>query len=229
MLRLSGKSDEAFVEREIIERVGQISSELAHDLRSPLQTIQNAVYLLQRNPENPELFDMISQSLVEASSLLDSFRDYYKGHIVKPIQTDFTKIVDLAFSEVNIPGCVEVQKKLLNDLCVNLDPSKMALAIKHLLENAVEAMPEGGVLKLTAFQSKEGIHLSLEDNGTGILPIHRSSMFTPFESGNKKGNGLGVPIAQRIIQSHGGKLVFSTELGKGTKFTISFPSSTVKL
>jgi len=76
------------IERLVIEKMGHISSELAHDLRSPLQTIQNAVYLLQKSPDNEMLFDMVRQSLKQATSILDSFRDYYKGHIITPLETE---------------------------------------------------------------------------------------------------------------------------------------------
>ncbi|MFH0850236.1 MAG: histidine kinase dimerization/phospho-acceptor domain-containing protein, partial [Candidatus Bathyarchaeota archaeon] len=67
-------------ERRLIEEMGQISSGLAHDLRSPLQTIQNALFLLERSPENPLFYEMIKLSLRQATDILDNFRDYYKGH-----------------------------------------------------------------------------------------------------------------------------------------------------
>lgn len=78
-------NSEEEIEKLIIERMGQISSELTHDLRSPLQTIQNAVYLLEKSPDNTMLFDMIRQSLRQATNLLDSFRDYYKGARHQPL------------------------------------------------------------------------------------------------------------------------------------------------
>jgi signal transduction histidine kinase len=63
-------------ERRLIEEMGEISSELAHDLRSPLQTIQNAVFLLERSPENPMFYTMIRESLKQTTQILDSFRDF---------------------------------------------------------------------------------------------------------------------------------------------------------
>ena len=74
--------DEEYLEKKLIEKMSHISSELAHDLRSPLQTIQNAIYLLERNPDNTQLFTMVRQSLSQATEILDSFREYYKASLI---------------------------------------------------------------------------------------------------------------------------------------------------
>ena len=118
--------EDAAVEEQVIERMGHISSELAHDLRSPLQTIQNAIYLIRRDPENEQLYTMVKQSLTQATEILDSFRDYYKAHILQMIEVDPAKVMDLAFSELDIPENIKVVKEVDEVHPIPLDPSKVA-------------------------------------------------------------------------------------------------------
>lgn len=216
-------SQDELIEKLIIERMGSISSNLAHDLRSPLQTIQNAIYLLEKTPDNPMLFDMIRQSLKQATQLLDSFRDYYKGHILKPMSTEFKKVIDLAFSDLEIPDNINVERSGSDGVQVKVDPAKTALAIRHLLINGMEAMPEGGVLVVDVSETEESIILNVKDNGVGIPTKFIDSVFVPFESNKNQGKGLGVPICKRVIESHGGSLSFTSQEGKGTEFTIVLP------
>jgi len=215
------------IERHVIEKMGHISSELAHDLRSPLQTIQNAVYLLEKSPDNEILFDMVRQSIKQATSILDSFRDYYKGHIINPLDTEAAKITDLAISNSEIPDNLSVVRDYDETLSVHVDPAKIALAIQKLVVNAVEAMEEGGELRISIFDSLDSVEICVEDSGTGIPPEAEESLFEPFVSSKKQGNGLGVPTAKRIVESHGGSLSYITKHGEGTTFTISLPKPLV--
>ena len=219
-------SQEELIEKQVIERMGIISSNLAHDLRSPLQTIQNAVYLLEKNPDNPILFDMVRQSLKQATQLLDSFRDYYKGHIINPMETEFKKIIDLAFSGLEVPENITVDRNVDTGIVVKVDPAKTALAIRHLLVNGIEAMPDGGVLRVETGETEASVTLDIADNGEGIKPSFTEHVFVPFESNKSQGKGLGVPICKRVIESHGGTLSFKSQFGEGTVFTVRLPKKT---
>ena len=215
------------IERHVIKKMGHISSELAHDLRSPLQTIQNAVYLLQKSPDNEMLFDMVRQSLKQATSILDSFRDYYKGHIINPLETEAAKIADLALSNSGLPDNISVVREYDETLRVHVDPVKTALAIQKLVINSVEAMEEGGELRISVFDSPDSVEICVKDSGTGIPSEAEESLFEPFVSSKKQGNGLGIPTAKRIVESHGGSLTYITKQGEGTTFTLSFPKPSV--
>jgi signal transduction histidine kinase len=215
------------IDRHVIEKMGHISSELAHDLRSPLQTIQSAVYLLQKSPDNEMLFDMVRQSLKQATSILDSFRDYYKGHIINPLETEAAKIVDHAISNSEVPDNISVVRDYDETIRIQVDPAKIALAIQKLVINSVEAMEEGGELRISVFDSPDSVEICVKDSGTGIPPEAEESLFEPFVSSKKQGNGLGVPIAKRIVESHGGSLSYITKQGEGTTFTLSFPKTSV--
>ena len=215
------------IERQVIKKMGYISSELAHDLRSPLQTIQNALYLIQKNPDNEMLYDMVRQSLKQTTMILDSFRDYYKGHIINPMETEAAKIVDLALSNSEIPDNITVVKDYNQSIRICVDPSKTALAIQKLVINAVQAMAKGGELRVTISDSSDSVAIRVEDSGAGIPPEAEEFLFDPFVASKKQGNGLGVPTAKRIVESHGGVLSYLTKEGEGTTFTLSFPKPSV--
>jgi signal transduction histidine kinase len=215
--------DEKLIEEKVIERVSHISSELAHDLRSPLQTIQNAIYLIERSPENTQLYSMVKQSLQQATAILDGFRDYYNGHVLQKLEIDLMKVIELAFSELEFPENIDLIKEIDPIESITIDPVKMALAIRKLLINSIEAMPNGGKLTIKVVSESQGVKISIIDTGKGIPPDLVDVIYTPFLSGKKQGRGLGVPTAYRIIESHGGTLDFSTKFNEGTVFTIWLP------
>ena len=221
--------DEEYLEKKIIEKMSHISSELAHDLRSPLQTIQNAIYLIEKNPENTQLFTMVRQSLTQATEILDSFRDYYKAHILQRIEVDPVKVVDLAFSDLEIPDNIVVTREAEEVNPLSIDPSKMAMAIRKLLINAIQAMPEGGELYVTVSEEQGVLEIIIGDTGYGISPEISDIIYTPFLSGQKNGRGLGIPAAKRVVESHGGELSYDSNAGQGTRFMIKIPPSTVNL
>ena len=221
--------DEEYMEKKLIEKMSHISSELAHDLRSPLQTIQNAIYLIEKNPENTQLFTMVRQSLTQATEILDSFRDYYKAHILQRIEVDPVKVVDLAFSDLEIPDNIVVTREAEEVNPLSIDPSKMAMAIRKLLINAIQAMPEGGELYVTVSEEQGVLEIIIGDTGYGISPEISDIIYTPFLSGQKNGRGLGIPAAKRVVESHGGKLSYDSNEGQGTRFMIKIPSSAVNL
>ncbi len=215
------------IERQVNEKMSHISSELAHDLRSPLQTIQNAVYLIQKSPDNEMLYDMVRQSLRQATGILDGFRDYYKGHDISPMETEAFKIVELALSNSEIPDNISVVRDFDESLRMYVDPSKVALAIRKIVDNAVEAMVEGGELRISLAGSDESVEIRVADSGAGIPSEVEECIYEPFVSGKKQGNGLGVPTAKMIVESHGGAISFVTKIGVGTTFTLSFPRPSV--
>jgi signal transduction histidine kinase len=222
-------SEDEQVQQRVIEQMGHISSELAHDLRSPLQTIQNAIYLIQRNPENEQLYAMVKQSLQQATAILDNFRDYYKGHILQRLQVDPVKVVELSFSELEMPENIEIIKDYQEAEPINIDPAKTALALRKLLQNAVEAMPDGGELSVRLVDEHDWVTIIISDTGSGIPDDVAEIIDIPFMSGQKKGKGLGIPTAKRIIESHGGEMSYTSESGVGTSWEIRLPRAAVNL
>ena len=210
-------------ERRLIEEMSEISSELAHDLRSPLQTIQNAIFLLERSPENPMFYTMIRESLKQTTQILDSFRDFYKGHLLKMVEADIVKAYELGISELEVPDDVELTLEADEIMKFRMDPSKLALVFRKLIKNAVDAMPGGGIIRVDIKDLGDHVEVKISDTGSGIPEEVVKVIYKPFMAKSKGGKGLGVPACKRIVESHRGTMGFETSLGEGTTFTFTIP------
>jgi len=210
-------------ERRLIEEMGDISSELAHDLRSPLQTIQNAVFLLERTPENPMFYTMIRESLKQTTQILDSFRDFYKGHMLKMVDADIVKAYEMGISEIEVADDVELTLEADEIERFSMDPTKVALVFRKLIKNAIDAMPGGGEIRVGIKDRGDHVEVRISDTGSGIPEEVVKVIYDPFMAKRKGGKGLGVPACKRIVESHGGTIGFETSLGEGTTFTFTIP------
>jgi signal transduction histidine kinase len=223
------EQSELLIQREIFSEIGNLSSELAHDLRSPLQTIQNATYLLEMKPDRKELLNLIKESLSYATSILDSFREYYRGHEITPINIDLTAVVKQAVYDIEAPDGVGVELEIEEIGKVTIDPTKIRRAINNLVKNAFEAMPEGGELTVTLKEENEKVVIEIIDTGEGIPEEIQENLYQPFDSRKPGGSGLGLPSAKRIIESHGGSIEYETTHGMGTRFKITLPKKIEEL
>jgi signal transduction histidine kinase len=107
---------------------------------------------------------------------------------------------------------------------IMLDETSMRGALMNLLLNAIEAMPNGGMLSIAVNQSDEMLQLEIADTGHGIAEDEVKKIFEPFFTTKEQGLGLGMPYAKKIIDQHGGKISISSELGKGTRISIVLPT-----
>ena len=108
-----------------------------------------------------------------------------------------------------------------------LDTGQMKQVLFNLVINAMQAMAHGGTLRIGISSNTEArppeVILSVADTGKGINPEHRSKIFDPFFTTKAKGLGLGLSISHRIVQAHGGRMSFQSEVGKGTTFHVHLP------
>jgi signal transduction histidine kinase len=120
---------------------------------------------------------------------------------------------------------VELRPHLDSDLpVVMLDKSLMRQALVNLCRNAIEAMPEGGSIDLLTRTRGEDVVLEIIDTGKGMDEKTRAQMFQAFFSTRSGGSGLGLPTVRRIVEAHHGRISCESEVGKGTRFTITLPA-----
>jgi signal transduction histidine kinase len=120
---------------------------------------------------------------------------------------------------------VEIKREFPKEqLRVSVDPDQMRQAFTNLGVNALEAMPYGGVLKVTVLdKTKDRVLIQFSDTGKGIPQEVQAKVFDPFFTTKEGGTGLGLSIAHRIISQHGGEIRVEGEGGKGSSFMISLP------
>lgn len=221
----------------------QVTNNIAHDLRSPLNRMRNRmeVALLDRNSEAGALREVIADSVEDAENLLKTFnallniaqvesraKDDFKHESLSAICDDLAELYDVMTEEGEHSFAAHIERGL--DIMCNRQ--LIAQAITNLLDNAVKYTPSGGHITLTAEQRGENIHVSVGDNGHGIPPDKRDDVLKRFvrldSARSTPGNGLGLSLVSAIVALHNGSLQLHDNK-PGLRIEITLPSETAYL
>jgi signal transduction histidine kinase len=110
-----------------------------------------------------------------------------------------------------------------NDMKLDVDESKAVRVIINLLRNSIDAMPKGGTIHISNYQTNGHVSIIFADTGVGISPETMPKIFTPLFTTKAQGMGFGLPISKRIVEAHGGEISITSEIGKGTTCVVTFP------
>ena len=201
---------------------GKVAAMVAHDLRTPLQTINNALFLLQEMPERTEeMIQTIRDSVKRADELMEAFRDQIRDSPLQLKPVDLGGLVRRSVEAAQAHSKVVVSLDLGEGMGeVMLDDSRMRRVMDNLISNALEAMPEGGELRVSADAEGDSLKVSVSDTGVGIPEDQIPDLYTPFHSTKKRGLGLGLAYCKRTVEAHGGEIMVDSAVGRGTTFTI---------
>ena len=221
----------------------QVTNNIAHDLRSPLNRMRNRmeVALLDRNSEAAALREVIADSVEDAENLLKTFnallniaqvesraKDDFKHESLSAICDDLAELYDVMTEE----GEHSFEAHIERGLDIMGNRQLIAQAITNLLDNAVKYTPSGGHITLTAEQRGENIHVSVGDNGHGIPPDKRDEVLKRFvrldSARSTPGNGLGLSLVSAIVALHNGSLQLHDNK-PGLRIEITLPSETAYL
>ena len=211
---------------EQMTTAGRIAAMVAHDLRGPLQTITNSVYLIKMAPEKVEsVLPLITGALDRANNLIEEFRHRTRDSPYQPVMTDLKTVINETLTGQLISHNVTVKKKLRGGpKNVYIDPQKIRRVLDNLIMNAVEAMPDGGEIVIKTQEVRDGVTLKVSDTGVGIPEERLDSIFRPFTSTKPQGIGLGLAYCKRAVEAHGGTITVESRLGEGSTFTIWIPN-----
>lgn len=219
--------------------VGEIAAEITHEINNPLSGVKDCVQILEemrdrpRSPKREKYVALMKQGLKRIEfvmrQLLDFSREPYRRDIT---QVDLNQALEevLSLTSHRILRCgVEVIKELEPRLnLIQGNPSALQQLLVNLIFNALDAMEEtGGKLSLLTRNLDDGqVEIRVADTGSGIPREDLGKIFSAFftTKRSKRGTGLGLTIGARIVKEHGGKISVSSEVGKGTVFSILFPS-----
>ncbi len=211
------------IRAERMAAAGEVSAMVAHDLKSPLQTIRNAVYMLRRRPEESEsLLKLIEGAVEQAATILEDLRRDIKEIRLKA--TDLGALIRRALEELHPPPSISTSLKLGEGLNqVPLDASRFRRVLDNLLQNSIEAMSNGGDLTVSADASGDEVVIRISDTGRGIPEEVLDNLFEPFSTTKPGGLGLGLAYCKRTVEAHGGRITVDSRPGEGTTFTITIP------
>jgi signal transduction histidine kinase len=185
---------------------------------------------LNNLPDNSEKKNLQeSISFVEANlfyidKIVQDLQDYTKPIRPQKQEMHLQNAVNDALLTVIIPSNIQVSISVNENLTkFEADPSIMRRILTNLMQNAMQAMPNGGQLTLSAQKKGKKVQLTIEDTGVGIPEELKSKIFQPLFTTKAKGQGFGLPVVKRLVEVQGGKISFESKEGKGTKFIIELP------
>jgi signal transduction histidine kinase len=136
---------------------------------------------------------------------------------------DLTNIVADVFKTITFPNNVKLTLNINPLPAISLDPTFTRRALTNLINNAIQAMPNGGQLEVAAYQENSSINIVIADTGVGIPDKVKANIFTPMFTTKAKGQGLGLAVVKRLVEAQGGSISFESKVGVGTKFLIKLP------
>ncbi len=228
------KAEAQLIRSEKLAALGQLAAGIAHEIRNPLTSINILIHSLAQNlpSENPqkEDFRVIEEELHRINEIVEQFLRFAKPappHLEKTnLLSLFEETLQLLKPQMEQQHIV-LKKRFQTLPKILVDREQIKQAILNLLLNAIQAMPEGGLLTLTSGKSENGewLYVSIQDSGMGIPTENMSKLFDPFFSTKEGGIGLGLSIAHRIIDQHQGKIEVESTPYQGTTFTLWIPTA----
>ncbi|MGD1994419.1 MAG: GAF domain-containing sensor histidine kinase, partial [Anaerolineae bacterium] len=221
------------LEAERMAAVGRVATSVAHDLRSPLGGIVRSAEFLARPELSSETRQKLSQAIVSLAHRLintsQEILDYVRGGRLPlhPAPTSLPKFLDQVLEVMEVDFAdrgIEVVRDCRYAGNVVMDADRIAQVIYNIAANARDAMPRGGTFTVTTGQVGERIELAFTDTGPGVPQQLKERIFEPFFTrGKREGAGLGLAIARRIAEEHGGELRLEPGEGQGATFVVSLP------
>jgi len=222
------------VESESLAAIGRALSNVAHDFKTPLIAIGGFAKWVQKRMRNDDAcYDKLDIVIGEArrlENMVNEMLDFSRPLLLSRSTTDLTDIIRRI-----VTICLEADGKRRLKIDIDhaqdlptlfLDHMRMEQALINLVWNAIQVTPEEETVTIKTSSSNGYVWIEIRDSGCGIPPDLREQVFSPFFTTKKDGTGLGLPIAKKIIEAHGGRLQVNDNPGKGTVFTASLPIET---
>lgn len=223
--------DRQIMQAEKMVAIGELASGIAHEIRNPLGIITASAETLRKYKDEKiqmEMTDYILEESQRINQLINNFLDLARPKETRWELVDLREVLEktllLLSPQAHRLG-IEVKTEVPKDpLFLKVDPEQMRQAFMNIGVNALEAMPNGGILKVKIRDNGQGrVLIQFSDTGKGIPEEIRGRIFDPFFTTKERGTGLGLAIAQRIISEHGGGIEVEDGEKGGTTFTIRLP------
>ena len=239
--------EEEVKRKKWLATIGEMAAGIAHEIRNPLASISGTMQVLKREEGlDQDARRMMDIALIETNrlnSIVSSFLEYARPASLNRTPTDLHKILDETLALLGqTPGPmdrIEIKKRYSGENPVlNIDRDQMKQVFWNLAMNAIQAMPEGGVLEVATQRviprrrsdwvvdmssDRPWVLIMFKDNGIGIDQEFRDKIFYPFFSMKDKGSGLGLSIVHRIINDHAGRIHMESQKGIGTTMSLLLP------
>ncbi|MCR4289292.1 MAG: ATP-binding protein [Candidatus Scalindua sp.] len=228
------EAQEQLVRTEKLAAVGTLASGVSHELRNPLSAIKNAVFLLKRKlsrkamPDIDEkviqFLDIMDNEIDRCSKIINDLLGFTRVSKPTRFSSDINAVVNEALSRVVIAKNIKLSKTLQPNLpMIMIDANQIDQVLINLVENACQAMVDGGELKIRSKVSESFMEIEISDSGCGIPEKEVKKIFDPLFTTKPRGTGIGLAVCHGIMQKHNGAIKVKSQEGIGTKMFIRLP------
>jgi len=228
---------ERLARQERLSMLGQVAGTVSHELRNPLSAIRNSMALVRQLTAGKTVgveraLDRVDRNVDRCARIIDDILDFTRGRELTREPIGFDGWLSETLAEISLPASVTVRREFLFDDEVALDRERFRQIIVNLVDNAAQALADGGWTPaddrqrtITVRTEAAGPHvrLSVADNGPGIPQDRLPKIFEPLFTTKSFGVGLGLPTVRQIVEQHGGTIDVESTVDVGTTFTIWLP------
>jgi signal transduction histidine kinase len=232
--------EEVFRNTERLISLGELSARVAHEIRNPLTGVRTTVQFVASklragDSRRDDLQDVLKE-LDRIEQIITDLLLFARPQAARPVPTDFREIVEKVLDILArrfMDGGIEVDVDLEADVpLVQVDPDMVQQVVLNLVINAIQAMPNGGVLRVTTGlrrtrYKKAYVDLTIADTGPGIPEEVKEKIFDPFYTTRSMGTGLGLSISLQIAREHGGNVTARNLAQGGAAFRFALPAMLV--
>ena len=228
------KNKDLLVESASYSALGQMSAQLVHVLRNPVTSIGGAARILEKKIKDEKSLEFVHMIVNETSRLESTMRDLFDfvsqpkaEKKCEPLYPLIKKTL-LLLQPSLVKHSVEVELNLPDpEPILEMDERLMRKMFLHLIRNAIDAMPDGGTVKIIVCQQRGWVKISIEDTGMGIAQAIQARAVDPFFTTKTYGTGLGLTLVENIVASHGGNFSLTRKSEGGMEARINLPEKTL--
>ena len=207
--------------------VCDLAAGVAHEIGNPLNALALNIQLLERDPSDRECIEICKSQIKRLDGIIRDFLAALRptrpnlrpGSLADPLQ-DCLATLRTQIEERRMRVTLDVPTSLPS---VALDREQMVQAFFNILKNALEAMPDGGLIAMSLASDDDTVSVRIADSGEGMSAERLAHLFEPYRTTKERGTGLGLMITKRIVNDHGGTIDVESEVGRGTAFTVRLP------
>jgi two-component system, sporulation sensor kinase B len=229
--------NEAVIERNLMKdeirrsekqhTLGELAASIAHEVRNPLTVVKGFLQLMEGEDErHKHYYPLILSELSRAESIISDYLNFAKPEFKKIETFSIAELVtelSILLNPYALKDGISLSHLIESDAKITTDRNQLKQALINILKNAVEATPKEGRVSIKLIPEGEQVKIIVRDTGKGMTKEQLSRIGSLFFSTKQQGTGLGTMVSIRIIESIGGKVEYTSKIGKGTKVSVSLP------
>lgn len=231
--------NEAVIERNLMKdeirrsekqhTLGELAASIAHEVRNPLTVVKGFLQLMAGEDErHKHYYPLILSELGRAENIISDYLNFAKPEF-KKIETFPLPLLIMELSILLNPYAlkegISLTHSIESDAVITTDRNQLKQALINILKNAVEATPKEGRVSLKLMEDGDHVKIIIRDTGKGMTKEQLSRVGSLFFSTKEQGTGLGTMVSSRIIESMGGRVDYTSKVGKGTKVSVTLPAN----